>query len=340
MKKFIIVLLSSILLGCSSNEQFQYNSPNFDLIKLTDGVYACINKVGGKAICNAGIIDNGKETIIFDSFLSPKVAEEMLNIVEKLGLSPIKFVINSHYHNDHIRGNQVFADDVDIISTAKTAELIKDREPLNIKDEKIYAPLRFAYFDSLKTAYTGDSTDREFMNIQLWRPYFEVLSESHKVVKTRLPNLFVKESKSLDGPNRKLQLITNGQGHTASDLVLYLPDDQILFTGDLVFNNYHPYLADGDPEELKNWLDYLNTLEIKTLVPGHGQKGGKELIPVMKTYILSLEGLATKMVETNKVIDDVEKVEIPELYKGWWFDLFFYLNLKFIFKQMDSEKEG
>lgn len=340
MKQLGPIIFSLLFLGCDSNEQVKYNSPNFDLIELTNGVYACIHKFGGKAICNVGIIDNGKETIIFDSFLSPEVAKELIGVVEKLGLSPIKYVVNSHYHNDHIRGNQVFEKDVDIISTAKTTELINHWEPIEIKDEKEYAPERFAHFDSLLKAYSGDPTDREFLKIQMWTPYFEVLSKSHKEVKTRLPNLFVEEIKSLDGPDRKLQLISKGQGHTDSDLILYLPDDKILFTGDLVFNACHPYLANGDPNKLKNWLEYLNSLEVSILIPGHGQKGEEGLVTTMKEYIIALENIVAEMVEKNKGLDDIEKLEIPKTYKDWWFDRFFYSNLRFMFNQINNGKEN
>lgn len=130
-------------------------SQNFDLIELSDGVYACINKFGGKAICNAGIIDLGNETLIFDTFLSPDVAKELISIVEKYKLSPIKYVVNSHYHNDHIRGNQNFFKNIDIISTARTEQLIKEKEPIEIEAEKSYAPVRLAYYDSLLNNYSG-----------------------------------------------------------------------------------------------------------------------------------------------------------------------------------------
>ena len=331
-----MIFLLAMISSCSSNEKiekFEFKSPNFELLELAEGVYACIHKFGGKAICNVGIIDNGKETIIFDTFLDPKVTEELIELVEKLGLSPIKFVINSHYHNDHIRGNQSFPSDIDIISTAKTTELIEHWEPLDIEEEKKYAPARFAYYDSLLTAYEGDSTDREYMQIQMWRPYYEILSESYKVIQTRLPNIFIENEKSLDGPKRKVQLVTKGSGHTESDLILYLPDEKILFTGDLVFNECHPYLGHGNFEKLKTWLDYLNELEVNTIIPGHGQKGDKALISSMKNYVLKVEEVAENLIAANKTLEDVQEVEIPDLYKDWWFERFFNYNLNFIFKE-------
>ncbi len=338
MKELIsIVLLLTMLFGCGPKQNLHYTSSNFELIKLADGVYACIHKISGKAISNAGIIDNGKETIIFDDFLSPKVAEELLLVVEQFGLSPIKYIVNSHYHNDHIRGNQMFSEDIPIISTTKTAELIEFWEPKEIEDEKSYAPRRFEYFDSLLTAYEGDSTDREYVDIQMWRPYFEILSESHKVVKTRLPNLFVDERKNIDGPMRKVQLFSNGKGHTESDLVLYLPDDQIIFTGDLVFNTCHPYLANGFPEEWKKYLTDLGSLNITSVVPGHGPVGNKEIIAEMRNYIISIEKKAKEIVEDGIPIEELENIEIPEPYKDWWFDIFFVSNLKFMYNKVQKQ---
>jgi len=128
MKRVLWIASTVVLLGCGQKQIPDYLSPNFELVKLADGVFACIHKFGGKAICNAGIIDNGRETVIFDTFLSPDVAKEMQAIIECCNLSPVHYVVNSHAHNDHIRGNQIFSEDVDIISTRRTAELIEEWE--------------------------------------------------------------------------------------------------------------------------------------------------------------------------------------------------------------------
>jgi cyclase len=265
------------------------------------------------------------------------VAEELFDIVEQLGLSRIKYVVNSHFHNDHIRGNQVFSHDVKIISTTKTAELIKEWEPIYIEEEKKYAPQRFMYYDSLYNAFTGDTTSRKYLKILMWRPYYETLSESHKTIKTRLPDLFVDDQHFFNGPERRVQLISKGLGHTESDLMLYLPDDEILFTGDLIFNAFHPYLADGSIQGLKNQLNFMNSLSITAIVPGHGQVGTKVLISTMSEYILSVENLAAELHSQGLSNEDLERTEIPDPYKNWWFDQFFLSNLKFAYSKIDEK---
>jgi len=337
MKAPYYVLLLFLLASCKSEKNIDsFVSQHFDFIELTDGVYACIHKPGGKAICNVGIIDNGNETIIFDSFLSPEAAEEIPKIVDHYNLSPIRYVINSHYHNDHIRGNQVFDENVNIISTTVTSELIAEKEPLEIADEKEYGPGRYAHYDSLDQEYSGDKNAIEYQKILMWKSYYKILTDSHKEIITRIPDKKIDEEHFLNGPDRKVGLLPRGKGHTESDLVLYLPDDGILFTGDLVFNQCHPYLAHGSLHEWKSWLTYLNNLKPSMVIPGHGTIGDTLTILSMKSYIEAVEDVA-KQISSGK---EISKNLIPRAYKDWWFDRFFPVNLGFAFenKAPDYEK--
>jgi glyoxylase-like metal-dependent hydrolase (beta-lactamase superfamily II) len=334
----VTTFLFSIVLFNKEATGVQIESDHFELTKLGDGVYSCIHKFGGKAICNVGIVDNGKETLIFDTFLSPDVAQELLTLVKRLELSPVKYVVNSHFHNDHIRGNQVFSDDVKIISTLKTREIIEEEEPLQIAYEKEHAPARFSYYDSLYHSFKGDQQSREYQQTLMWRPYYQTLSESHLKVKTRLPNLYVDSTLSLNGPKRSIQLISYGEGHTESDLVLYLPDDQILFSGDLIFNECHPYVPHGNISKWQDWLKMMNTLEVNTIMPGHGQMGTSGLIEQMMTYLQDLETAAKNFHDKSLKIEEIDSIVIPEKYNQWWFDRFYEYNIKFAYEALQEVK--
>jgi glyoxylase-like metal-dependent hydrolase (beta-lactamase superfamily II) len=77
-------------------------SKHFQLQRLTDGVYAAVATERGHAICNAGIIDTGDRTIVFDTFISPDPAKDLLKAAKRLTPQNVIRVVNSHYHNDHI----------------------------------------------------------------------------------------------------------------------------------------------------------------------------------------------------------------------------------------------
>jgi len=330
----IKVLLGVILLllGCDSNLKIEEESQNFKLVKLAEGVYGCIHKLGGKAIGNSGIVDNGNETIIFDTFLSPQVSEEFIEKIKKLNLSPIKYVINSHGHNDHIRGNQSFNSEVKIISTKLTAEKIKKEEPEAIMAEKVYGKAQFEFFDMQIKKYKGDTTSREYTVLKMMKPYFEELSQSHEKIITRLPEIYVNGEKDISGKTRSVKLIELDSCHTVSDLIMYLPQDKILFSGDVIFNDFHPYLGDGNPDHLKTELKKMEKMEIEKIVPGHGEIGGKETIAKMIEYLEDLDSIVGKVIEEEGELEELRKKEIPEKYEKWWLDNFYQINLKFFYK--------
>jgi cyclase len=98
-----------------------FTSVHFRLHRLAEGVFAAIHSEGGWAQSNAGIVDLGDRVLIFDTFIAPEAANDLRSAAAALLSRPISAVINSHYHNDHIWGNQAFPDDVPIISTRKLA---------------------------------------------------------------------------------------------------------------------------------------------------------------------------------------------------------------------------
>jgi len=334
--RVILVLIASLMLGCAESREKDHSTANFSVIKLADGVYTCIHKPGGKAIGNSGIVDNGDETIIFDTFLSPDAAEEMIRIVGEMKLSPIKYVINSHFDNDHVRGNQSFPSEVKILSTKRTAELIAEMEPKEIAAEKIYAPKQFKYYDSLERTFTGDTSSGEYMTIKMMRPYFEELSESHIKIMTRLPDTYVENEKALDGSRIKVRLIEKGKGHTESDLIMYLPEEKILFAGDLVFNKAHPYLGYGYSDELKVRLTELERMEPGIVVPGHGDPGGVEIIRSNREYIEDMERIAKELKDAGSTTEDIDRVPVPEKYRDWIIGNYFYSNLRYMFNHLGN----
>jgi cyclase len=168
---------------------------------------------------------------------------------------------------------------------------------------------------------------------QMWRPYYEVLAESHLKIETRLPNLFVAGQMNLDGPKRKAQLIARGAGHTESDMILYLPDDQIVFTSDLVFNQMHPYMGQSNPDEWIDYLNYMETLDLTTVITGHGTVCGREGISTIKTYIRTVDQLVQQMIEDNLSIKNVVEIPIPETFENWLLEEFHISNLRFMYNR-------
>jgi glyoxylase-like metal-dependent hydrolase (beta-lactamase superfamily II) len=296
---------------------------------LADGVYAAIASEQGYASCNAGIIDIGDRTILFDTFLTPEAARDLLNATEQLTSNKITHIINSHEHNDHIRGNQVFGSDIDIISTVLTREAIARNEPENIKSEKKTILKEISDAQSKLDAEKDPKRRRElaFLICEM-----QGVSKSHRELKTRLPNITFEHKLIIHGTERTVELLPFA-GHTASDVILYLPKEKIAFMSDLLFVNIHPYLASGSPEQWKQSLADVQALGVQVAVPGHGRVGKSTDLSAMLQYIQSLENIVVDMIKSGKPAEQASFEPIPSPFDTWLcFENFFVANLKFLYK--------
>ena len=334
--KLLIIIIASLLITQGWAQKIK--STNFEVLKMDNGIYAVIHKSGGHAICNAGIVDLGDKTVIFDTFLSPFVADELLEVVEKLKLSPVKYVVNSHYHNDHIRGNQAFADDVIIISTRKTRNMIIKEEPRQIQKDSVYAKKEFARLDSIKSV----SKPRDFKksrNLMEWYGYYEALVQTTPILKTRLPEVTFDHEMYINGTERSIKLYSYGKGHCIDDLVLLIQDEGIAFTGDLVFINMHPYMDEGYPDQWINNLSELKHAGIQRIVPGHGPVGNLDDIDKMIQYIIVIEEQAVTMYREGLTFEDIEPLTVPEPFNNWWFEEYYKMNITFYLEKIAKDQE-
>jgi glyoxylase-like metal-dependent hydrolase (beta-lactamase superfamily II) len=311
-------------------------SKHFKIERLEDGVYAAVASEKGYAICNAGIIDIGDRTILFDTFISPEAARDLLKVAEQLTSNKITHVVNSHWHNDHIRGNQVFRSDVDIISTVKTREAIARNEPEEIKSEKETTLKEIIDAQSKLSAEKDPKRRRELASLI---SYMQGVSKSHRELKTRLPNITFEHELTIHGTKRTIELLPLA-GHTFSDVVLYLSKEKIAFMGDLLFVNIHPYLASGSPEQWKQSLAEVEALGVQIVVPGHGPVGRSANLSVMLQYILSLESIVMNMIKSGKSVEQASFEPVPSPFATWLsYENFCVTNLEFLYKLATQGKE-
>jgi glyoxylase-like metal-dependent hydrolase (beta-lactamase superfamily II) len=154
---------------------------HFALHPLAEGIFAAIAVDGGAAISNSGLIDLGGQILVFDTFLTPQAATDLRQIArDRLGGRP-KIVINSHYHNDHIWGNQAFVPEAQIISSARTRELIATA---GLEEFQWYSSNSAQRLETLRAQGQNTTDEQEQKKLLLWLGYYEGLVEA-------LPNLSV-----------------------------------------------------------------------------------------------------------------------------------------------------
>ena len=305
-------------------------SRHFQIEQLADGVYAAISIDGTGSMSNAGIVDLGDTTLIFDTFATPQAAQDLRNAAGQLTGHPIRYVINSHKHGDHVWGNQVLRQDGCIIATATTrADMLKHADENN---EAFQRDLENDIREmEAKHAKEEDENKRRSQanEIATRREILTALPAFKRV----MPDLTFERQLTLYGSHRAVELLTYGGGHTASDAFLYLPDDRILFMGDLLFVRTHPWMGDGNPEEWRQILQRVEQLNFALAVPGHGPLGAREDMVLNRHYITSIVALAEKCMSKSETLEEATKAKMPAPFDSWEGSEVFDWNLEFLYSR-------
>lgn len=305
-------------------------SRRFTLARVGDGVWAAIAIPGAGAMGNAGIIDLGGLTLIFDTMLSLAAAHDLRIAAERLTGRRARYVVNSHYHLDHTMGNTVF-DDATIIATTATAPLITEHTDSLLKMMRTRGDALDAEARA-EAAAAADPAARRDLEEQA--DDYLVLLRDAREARSRLPDLRFESRLTLHGDSRHAELITWGGGHTPSDAALYLPHERILFAGDLIFYRMHASMQFGDPVEWTRVLDEMDKLTIETLVPGHGQVTGHGAIAAQRGYLETLLDLGREAIAEGRNAEDVAATPPPEAYRDWGFPSGFGPNMTAVTKYL------
>jgi glyoxylase-like metal-dependent hydrolase (beta-lactamase superfamily II) len=294
---------------------------------MAEGVFAALATNGGSAISNAGIINLGDQIVVFDTFLTPQAAKDLRSSVENLFESTPNLVINSHYHNDHIWGNQVFDSNTLIISSTQTRQLIATA---GMEELEWYSKNSAQKLEALLRQSQDIENEREQFELTMWIGYYEALVEAIPYLSVHLPNITFDNRLAIHGSGRTAELITFEGGHTGSDLVLYLPEDGIIFMSDLLFVRCHPYLADGDPFKLLKALGKLGETGATTFVPGHGPIGTLDDLKRLVDYVELCHKAAQALVKEGPASAEmISGFQMPEKFRHWQLSQFYQANIQY-----------
>lgn len=273
MRLALIFIITSVLPGCNESAKTVYPATDvkMEVIQVSEHVYYVQGQAGIATdnegfISNAGFIVTNEGVVVFDALGTPSLANLLLTKIRSITNKPILKMIVSHYHADHIYGLQVFKE--------QGAQIIAPKGVMT-------------YLDSPAAA---ERIEERRFSLEPW------VNESTYLV---TPDVIIDKPMKFSHGGIQFTLDVLGAAHSEGDLTLYVENDRVLFSGDIIFEGRVPYLGDANT---KTWLDTLTQMEVSkiaALIPGHGPaaKNPNQAISATRNYLAKIRSAMGKAVE-------------------------------------------
>lgn len=252
--------------------------------KIAEGVYFATAAGGAITGANHPIFVNENDVVLVDSGATPSAMRALLEDLNLITDKPVRVVISTHWHYDHINGNSVFGPDVEIIGHeyVRNALLNLDLYPKEVSWK--LTDWR-EQLESLRKKVEKQTDPEQLKALERQIADIEAAMEEVKEVKPVPPSTTFASKMTLYRGQREIQLLFLGRGHTGGDTVVFLPKERIVCTGDLM-ESKPSSLSSGFFDEWITTLDTLKKLDFDTVLPGHGTPfQGTALITAFQDYL-------------------------------------------------------
>jgi len=278
----------------------------FRFNKVKEGIYHAVGTGALAVVGNSSFIVNDNDVIVVDDHVSPAAAWVLLEEIKKVTSKPVTTVINTHFHFDHAHGNQIFDPAVQIIGHEFTRRMLLNNS--------IGMPLYQNYVTGLPTQIEGlkkqiaSATDPAAKaKLQTQLQVTENNLASQKELKPTPPNVTLTTQMTLYRGKREIQIRYLGRGHTAGDVVVYLPNEKVVMTGDFLTAALSN-MSDSFPNEWADSLDALKKLDFDTVLPGHGEAfTDKAKIDYFQAYLRDVWSEVSKLKQQGVSAEEASK---------------------------------
>jgi cyclase len=276
-----------------------------DLVRVADGVYAAIPKPAYKSNCNAAVILLEDGVLVVDAYNKPSAARALIAQIKTLTEKPVKYLVVTHPHYDHFQGASAFVDakvpGFQLITSEANRDYIVARSAAQLSQRIREHPKEV---EALRADMATTTDARRKGRIEELLRQAASYDVELKTLKLPLPTVTFERRMTLPDRSRTVELISLGKAHTDGDVIVYLPKERVVVTGDAL-HALMPNMADSYPYDWIRALDDLAKLDFDQIIPGHGGVlKGKERIETWRSYLVDLMAATAEAYAAGASFDD------------------------------------
>jgi len=301
------------------------------LIKLTPSLYE-ITGMGGNVACK--ITSDG--VVLIDAGTTSENGKRILELVRSITDKPVKYIILTHYHNDHVGGLQEFPGNITIIAQNNLLIGLKNDKDYLVQQITTDIPQKINQLtkdltvlkpkDKKKRAEIDSSLKAETANLE-------------KLKNTRIvfPTLTYEKEMTLFLGADTVVITYSGPAHTNGDSWVYFKNDNVVHLGDMLFTNSFPYIDDRNGSSTQNWITVLKMLasnKYGTYIPGHNAIASSGDLLKLAAYLEDLRNAVASEIASGKTMEaTVKSVKLND-YNGFGFQFFREQNVGAVYMEL------
>lgn len=285
MWRLVLIAVLSLPVTCAANEEIY---PGYGWQELGDGVFlhTQTEPLAGPVDGNSVIIVSDDGVLVVDTHINPAVTRAVIDKIRVITDVHVTHIVNTHWHDDHTNGNHAYRQafpDARIIAHKETLKALRDEwQAMEDQRRSAYATVDVA--ELLRRAADPAQTDAETaIAYRLYAGYVKALRPELDSLQLEYPDTVLGDTLVYEFGSRRVELRWLGRGNTEGDVIVWLPEDRILVTGDLLVAPI-PFAFDSPMQDWVGTLARLGELNARVIVPGHGapQYDGRYLAAVQQ----------------------------------------------------------
>jgi cyclase len=278
----------------------------FKFNQVKEGIYHAVGTGALAVVGNSAFIVNDNDVVVVDDHVSPAAAWVLLEEIKEVTSKPVTTVINTHFHFDHAHGNQIFAPSVQIIGHEFTRRMLLSNS-IGMPLYQRYVSAMPGEIDTLKKRIASETDAAAKAKLETQLQVLENNFASQKELKPTPPNLTLSTEMTLYRGTREIQIRFLGRGHTAGDVVVFLPNEKVVITGDFLTSGLSN-MSDSYPVEWVASLDALKKLDFDTVLPGHGDAyTDKAKIDYFQAYLRDVWSEVSRLKQQGVPVEEAAK---------------------------------
>jgi glyoxylase-like metal-dependent hydrolase (beta-lactamase superfamily II) len=287
------------------------------LVQVGERTYAFLQPDGGWGWSNAGLVVGNNEAVLIDTFFDLAKTRELLDAVRTVTDLPIRKVVNTHHNGDHCFGNQLVEGATVIGHFRCRAEMLTSASPALLASLTTASPSQNGAVGYLKRAFAPFDFDG-----------IEIVP----------PTVTFEDRLWLHPGGTSIRLEYFGPCHTLGDIVAYVPDERVLFAGDIAFIGSTPLVWEGS---ILNWIETIgriNTLKPRVIVPGHGPVTDMEGLRSMAAYLGHVVAQGAELKDKGLTPQQASLEMDVGAYEHWTDPERLVLNLMRLWLELDGQR--